>query len=96
LQTSINTALRLDEASARAASPLFLTPPEGTSLDAVVGARESAEYVRQSRTIVEKWGRAGVETRFDTIADANHFTAIAPLADPNSAMVARLKHLALA
>ena len=96
LQTSINTALRLDEASARAASPLFLTPPEGTSLDAVVGARESAEYVRQSRTIVEKWGRPGVETRFGTIADANHFTAIAPLADPNSAMVARLKQLAQA
>jgi arylformamidase len=27
------------------------------------------------------------------VPDANHFTAIAPLADPGSAMVARLKQL---
>ncbi|MGE5158385.1 MAG: alpha/beta hydrolase [Gemmatimonas sp.] len=92
--TSINNALRLDETSARAASPLFWSPPKGASLDAVVGERESAEYLRQSRTIVTQWGKAGVTTRFDTIADANHFTAIAPLADPNSAMVMRLKQLA--
>lgn len=94
IATSINRALRLDEASARAASPLLWSPPKGTSLDAVVGERESAEYFRQSHTIVEKWGRAGVATRFDTIADANHFTAIAPLADPHSPMVMRLKQLA--
>ena len=29
-----------------------------------------------------------------TIRDANHFTAIAPLADPNSPMTQRLKQLA--
>jgi arylformamidase len=28
------------------------------------------------------------------VADANHFTAIAPLADPDSPMVARLRLLA--
>ncbi len=94
LETSINKALRLDAASAKAVSPLFWTPRKGASLDAVVGERESAEYFRQSRTIVEQWGRAGVATRFDVIADANHFTAIAPLADPDSPMVARLRQLA--
>ena len=87
-------ALRLDAASARAESPLFWPPPNGTTLDAVVGERESAEYFRQSRTIVEQWGRAGVVTKFGVVADANHFTAIAPLADPDSPMVARLKQLA--
>jgi arylformamidase len=92
--TSINKALRLDDASAKAASPLLWTPPRGASLDAVVGERESAEYFRQSHTIVEQWGRAGVATQFGVIADANHFTAIAPLADPDSPMVARLKLLA--
>jgi arylformamidase len=44
--------------------------------------------------MVEQWGEAGVATRFGTAADANHFTAIAPLADPASEMVARLKQLA--
>jgi arylformamidase len=94
VETSINKALGLDHAAARAASPLFWTPPAGASLDAVVGGNESAEYFRQSRTIVEVWGNAGVATRFGTVPDANHFTAIAPLADPDSPMVLRLKELA--
>ena len=94
VNTSINKALGLDEQAARAASPLFWTPPGQGSLDALVGGNESAEYFRQSRTIVAQWGGAGVPTRFGTVADVNHFTAIAPLADPNSVMVARLKELA--
>jgi arylformamidase len=92
--TSINKALRLDPATARAVSPLFWKPPDHGSLDAVVGGSESAEYFRQSRTIVEQWGGAGIPTRFGTVPGANHFTAIAPLADPDSPMVARLKQLA--
>jgi arylformamidase len=94
VETSINKALRLDRETAKAASPLFWTPPAHGSLDAVVGGNESAEYFRQSRTIVEQWVGAGIPTRFGTVPDANHFTAIAPLADPTSAMVARLKQLA--
>jgi arylformamidase len=94
VDTSINNALRLDPASARAASPLFWNAPARGSLDAMVGENESAEYFRQSRSIVEAWGAAGLATRFGTVAGANHFTAIAPLADPNSPMVARLKQLA--
>jgi arylformamidase len=94
VKTSINNALKLDEASARAASPLFWKPPARGSLDAVVGGNESAEYFRQSRTIVDAWGAAGVATRFGTVPGANHFTVIAPLADPHSAMVLRLRELA--
>jgi len=94
LETSINNALHLDHATARAASPLFWNAPRRGTLDAVVGENESAEYFRQSRTIVDRWGAAGVATQFSTIPDANHFTAIAPLADPNSPMVLRLRELA--
>ena len=94
VETSINKALRLDRATARAASPLFWQPPDHGSLDAVVGGNESAEYFRQSRTLVEQWGKAGIPTRFGTVPGANHFTAIAPLADPASPMVARLRELA--
>ena len=94
VETSINTALRLDQAAAKAASPLFWNPPARGSLDAVVGENESAEYLRQSRTIVERWREASIATRFGLVAGANHFTAIAPLADPQSPMVARLAELA--
>jgi arylformamidase len=94
VETSINKALRLDATAAKATSPLFWQPPAGTVLDAVVGETESAEFHRQSRTIVDVWGAAGVVTRYGAIADANHFTAIAPLADPDSAMVLRLRELA--
>jgi len=92
--TSINKALGMDQASARAASPLFWMPPAGKSLDAVVGGNESAEYLRQSRAIADRWGAAGVATRYGEVAGANHFTAIAPLADPDSSTVLRLKQLA--
>jgi arylformamidase len=94
VETSINKALGLDQDAAKAASPLFWRPPAHGSLDAVVGEAESAEYLRQSRTIVETWGAAGVATAFGTVAGANHFTALAPLADPDSEMVKRLKQLA--
>ena len=92
--TSINTALKLDDASAKAVSPLFWRPPARGSLDAVVGGNESAEYFRQSQIIVDVWGGAGLATRFGTVAEANHFTAIAPLADAGSPMTLRLKQLA--
>jgi len=94
VETSINKALRLDQTTARAVSPLFWNPPARGSLDAVVGENESAEYFRQSRTIVDRWVATGLATRFGTVAAANHFTAIAPLADPGSPMVLRLKQLA--
>lgn len=94
VETSINNAMHLDQATARDASPLFWNAPARSSLDAVVGANESAEYFRQSRSIVDVWGAAGVVTRFGVVPDANHFTAIAPMADPQSAMTRRLKELA--
>src|SRR6202011_5846174 len=94
VETSINKTLRLDQETAKAVSPLFWKAPTHGSLDAVVGGNESAEYFRQSRTTVEQWGRAGIPTRFGTVTDANHFTAIAPLADPGSPMVVQLKQLA--
>jgi arylformamidase len=93
VETSINNALHLDDATARAASPLFWNAPVRGSLDAVVGGNESAEYFRQSNSIAASWGAAGLATRFGTVSGANHFTAIAPLADPQSPMVARLKEL---
>jgi arylformamidase len=94
--TSINTALGLDQAEAELMSPLHWAPPAGRSLDAVVGGEESGEYLRQSRTIAERWGSAGVDTRYEAVPGQNHFTVIAPLADPGSAMTRRIAGLARA
>jgi arylformamidase len=94
VDTSINRALQLNEASAKAVSPLFWKPPAHGSLDAVVGGEESAEYFRQSQVMTKAWAAAGLPTRYDRLPGANHFTAIAPLADPVSPMVLRLKGLA--
>jgi arylformamidase len=93
-QVSQNQDLRLDDAEARRVSPLHWKVPAGRSLDAVVGALESSEFLRQSRIIADGWRSRGVETRYEEIAGANHFTAIDPLSDPGSAMTKRVVDLA--
>jgi len=81
VETSINTALNLDAARARALSPLRLPAP-AARLRAFVGELEGEEYASQSRRIAEAW--AGT---WGFIPGANHFTAIAPLTAPDSEMM---------
>jgi arylformamidase len=90
----MNQDLRLDDASARAASPLYWPAPHGRVFDAVVGAEESSEFLRQSRIVADTWSKAGVLARYEAIGGMNHFTVIDALADPDSAMVGRLAELA--
>jgi arylformamidase len=90
VQVSMNRDFRLDDDRARSISPVQWPAPRGGVLDAVVGALESQEFLRQSRIIAETWGKGGVTTRYEEIAGANHFTVLDPLTDPDSAMVARL------
>ncbi|MFD1694813.1 alpha/beta hydrolase [Roseibium aestuarii] len=94
--TSVNGALGMTEASAKAASPLLRKPPAGTRLVAVVGGDESQEYLRQSRSLCAVWGQdtSDTQTRLDIVPGANHFAVIDPLADPQSALVAHLLDLA--
>jgi arylformamidase len=92
-ETSVNDALKLSFEEAERQSPLFWPAPSRLVFDAVVGSEESDEYLKQSRRIVDVWGLAGAQTRYEEIAGANHFTAIAPLADPASAMTTRMAEL---
>jgi arylformamidase len=94
LQVTQNQDVRLDEESARACSPLHWNSPRGRRLDAVVGALESGEFLRQSKTMAEAWRARGVETRYEEIPGANHFTVIDPLADADSAMSRRVAQMA--
>jgi len=90
VHVSMNQDFRLDDNRARQISPLLWPVPHGRVLDAVVGALESNEFLRQSRAIADAWGKSGAATRYEEISGANHFTVLDPLIDPDSAMVARL------
>jgi arylformamidase len=91
---SQNQDLRLDEAEARRVSPLYWSVPAGRSLDAVVGALESSEFLRQSKAIAETWRQKNALTRYEEIPGTNHFTVIDQLSDPNSPMTARVAAMA--
>jgi arylformamidase len=92
VHTSVNNELRLDAAEARRLSPVLWPVIPGRVLDVVVGGAESPEFLRQSRAMAEAW-RGEAETRFEVMPGKNHFTVIEPLADPASAMTARLVEL---
>jgi arylformamidase len=94
LQTAMAEDLRLKETDMTAVSPLFWPPPKGQTFDAVVGALESSEFLRQSWVIAEAWAKAGTRPRYEEIAGTNHFTVVDALSDPDSEMVKRLAALA--
>ena len=98
IPTSLNDALGLDAREAAAFSPIHWpvpngSTPGGTVLDCIVGGDESAEFIRQSRMMADLWGNQGVETRFESVQGANHFTVLNPLFDPGSAMTGRIARL---
>jgi arylformamidase len=95
LKISVNADLRLDAGEARRVSPLTWRYPRGRTLDAVVGARESSEFLRQSRAIVDAW-QGTAQTRYEEIAGADHFTIVDHLSDAKSDMCARISDLAFA
>jgi arylformamidase len=93
--TSINDALRLDAAAARAASPRWWRPPApGRRMIAAVGAAESAEFRRQSRELTAAWSAAGLDSRYLEVPGANHFTVIDELAIPGSGLQGAVLELA--
>ena len=84
LPTTIAAALRLTPEEARRLSPRFLPAPGGAALHAVVGAEESAEFLRQGRDFAAAWGGS-----FEALPGRNHFTVLGPLTDPATPLVAR-------
>lgn len=99
IPTSLNDALRLDELEAAALSPVHWPVPDGstpggTTLDCLVGADESPEFLRQSRMMADLWAARGVDARFEALPGLNHFTVLDPLFDADSALVTRIVELA--
>lgn len=92
--TSVNARLGLDDAEAARLSPHHLPPHAGTRLVAAVGGAESSEYRRQSQLITASWAAQGAGTRYLEVPAADHFTVIAGLAEPHSALTEALLTLA--
>ena len=94
LHVSMNQDLRLKREEMLNVSPLFWNVDAGRTLEAWVGGDESGEFLRQSKDVVDRWGKAGVATLYKEVPRANHFTVLDPLADPGSEMCERLERLA--
>lgn len=95
LPTSLNEALKLDPARARAASPLYWpAPAKGRAFVAAAGGDEAQEFVRQALEITAAWSQAGVAAECVVVPGANHFTIVDELVRPNSAMLARVVGMA--
>lgn len=94
VRTSVNRAVGMDAGQAASLSPLTWTPTAGLKVAAAVGGEESAEYHRQTRTLVECWAAAGAQTKEIIVSRANHFTVIGPFANADSLLTRELVALA--
>lgn len=95
IQTSLNEALKLDAASARAANVVAgRTPPSSAVMVAAVGGDESTEFIRQSLALAAAWSAAGVKAECVIVPNANHFTILDELARAESPVLARIVSLA--
>lgn len=95
IATSINDALKMTEATAKAASPiLWPAPRQGGFLTAAVGALESQEFIRQALDLAGTWSRSGLAAECVVVSGTNHFTVLDEVARPGSAMSVRIAGLA--
>lgn len=94
LATPVNDDIHLTPVTAAAASPLLWPVPRRLRFESWVGADESPEFLRQSRSLAAAWTGLGLDVPHIEVEGANHFTVPAPLADPESNMVAHLVRLA--
>jgi arylformamidase len=72
--------LALDPAAVRRLSPAGFPRPRGPLL-ALVGADESAEFLRQNQLLRDRWGAAAVPV-CQALPGHNHFTVLQDLVDP--------------
>lgn len=85
IPTSLNAALKLDEAEARRLSPMFYPKPtHACRFVAAVGGDESSEFIRQATEFAKAWSGANCRIDADVIAGADHFTIVDELCRPGS------------
>lgn len=85
-RTHINEWARLDDATARAASPLFHLPERGCPLVLAYAASETAEFKRQSHAYRDAWAAKGFPVRCFEVPERNHFDVILDWMSPGTAL----------
>ncbi|WP_019644720.1 alpha/beta hydrolase [Novispirillum itersonii] len=90
LGTRLNDSLRLTPESAANLSPALLTPLPEVPAVAWCGGGELPEFRRQNLLLAQLWAGFGQAVLALESDGDNHFTVIAPLADPGSALTAVL------
>ena len=77
----LKDSLRITPQQVRLASPAGLPRPQRGKLMALVGAQESAEFLRHNGLMQAAWGKATVPV-CETIASRNHFSVLDDLTAP--------------
>jgi arylformamidase len=87
----LNGTLGMDAALAAACSPVQMRAPERGDWTLWVGGAEGPEYLRQAVSLAAAWGSDDRRrVRLEVIDGADHFSIVAPLADPASAASRRI------
>lgn len=79
----VNEKLNMDDALAKALSPVLLHPKENCPLILAVGGDESDEYHCQTRDLENTWSR-GADLQSWILPGLNHFSILSEFADPSS------------
>ena len=94
LGTTLNQTLRLEPASAAAASPLRRVAAHLAPALFAVGADETPAFIEQTRCMHAAWRSAGNRSRVEIVAGCDHFSLLRELANPSSALHAGIVALA--
>lgn len=87
----LNQRLGLTCEAARRNSPVHAVPAAAGPLVLAVGALEGDEYRRQSHALAAAWRRRGLEAQVMERAGHDHFTIVAELGDPGSALARAIR-----
>jgi len=95
IPTSLNAALKLDQPTACALSPMFgPQPSQAGEFVAAVGGDESSEFIRQATDFASAWSGGKVAIESKIVAARNHFTIVDELCRPGSVMLDRVVAMA--
>ena len=87
----LNDVLGLTPEAARRNSPVHLKPTGRVPLILAVGADEGPEYHRQTNDLAAAWRAHGTPIDIVDAAGLNHFTIVAELERPNSALARAIR-----